>query len=171
MSATCLSMPNAMSLGTNVVTIGDTGLMDQLLGFCGLYPDGEIFLTAPYFDEHLIDRMLGNTNPEVTLKIVCRTKLAADHLAKLVASRQRKAHLYVHPRLHAKIYVFECKNRVIAALIGSHNPTRAGSKSNLEIGVFLSATCGKPEWQPIQQAREFILRSAKFIGETPIKRR
>jgi phosphatidylserine/phosphatidylglycerophosphate/cardiolipin synthase-like enzyme len=168
MSSSCGSGAADLALRTNTLTIGGTSLIDQLIGFCSLYPDGELFLTAPFFDEHVIQRILTNTSSAVALRIVVRTKDAARRMRTLLEERRRKCVIYVNAHLHAKLYVFECKNRVIAALIGSHNPTRAGSKTNIEIGVFLSATPGRPEWQPIQQAREYILSSARFQDELPI---
>lgn len=166
-TSTCLSASSAAALGPNQVTIGDTCLIDQLLGFCSLYPNGELLFTAPFFDRNLIDRIIENTPREIALSVIVRSRTAARRMSAMLAKRGRKVTIYVSTSLHAKVYVFECKRRIIAALIGSHNPTRAGSKANLEVGVFLSATPGRPEWLPIQQAREFIVASAHFNSELP----
>lgn len=166
-TSTCLSISSAAALGPNQVTIGDTCLIDQLLAFCSLYPNGELLFTAPFFDRNLIDRIIENTPREITLSIIVRSTAAARRISTMLAKRGRKVTIYVSVALHAKVYIFECKRRIIAALIGSHNPTRAGTKANLEVGVFLSATPGRPEWFPIQQAREFIVASAHFNSELP----
>jgi phosphatidylserine/phosphatidylglycerophosphate/cardiolipin synthase-like enzyme len=158
-------------LAPNQVAIGDTSLIDQLVGFCSLYPDGELLFTAPFFDSTLINRIIENTSREVALTILVRTPAAARKIHTMLAERGRRVSLYVSTALHAKVYIFESKRRIIAALIGSHNPTRAGAKSNLELGVFLSATPGRPEWASIQQTRDFILASSQFNSELPRIRR
>jgi phosphatidylserine/phosphatidylglycerophosphate/cardiolipin synthase-like enzyme len=166
-TSTCLSLASTSMLGPNQVTIGDTCLIDQLLGFCSLYPNGELLFTAPFFDRNLIDRIIENTSREIALSIVVSSVAAARRMSTMVAKRGRRVTIYVSEALHAKVYVFECKRRVMAAMIGSHNPTRAGTKANLEVGVFLSATPGRPEWLSIQQTREFIIASSNFNTELP----
>jgi phosphatidylserine/phosphatidylglycerophosphate/cardiolipin synthase-like enzyme len=166
-TTTCLSISLTPVLAPNQVAIGDTCLIEQLVGFCSLYPDGELLFTAPFFDATLIDRIIENTSREIALTILVRTPAAARKIIPMLASRGRKVTVYISAALHAKVYIFESKRRVIAAMIGSHNPTRAGAKNNLELGVFLSATPGRQEWHSIQQTRDFILASSQFNSELP----
>src|ERR1700735_1226149 len=58
--------------------------------------------------------------------------------------------------LHAKVYVFETATHELVGLIGSHNPTRAGTTTNLEVGVLMHASCGTSEWLMLADLRDSI---------------
>lgn len=162
-ASTCFSSPQDLALRADDLKIGDTCLLDQFLAFCNLYGTGSLFLTAPFFDPRFITRMLEQTGPDIALTIVVRDDKAAGRVWGLLQScKRRSVSVYVRPRLHAKVYIFECYNQVIATLIGSHNATNAGRKGNVEVGVFVSAANKKSDWVAIQHTRSYLAEHAEF---------
>lgn len=165
-ASTCFSSPMDLALRADDLKIGDTCLLDQFLAFCNLYHIGSLFLTAPFFDRRFIDRMLKQTGPDISLTIVVRDDKAAGRVWELLQGcHHRSVCVYIRPRLHAKVYIFECKNQVIATLIGSHNATNAGRKGNVEVGVFVSAANNKSEWAAIQHTRSYLAEQAEFYRD------
>ena len=166
-ASTCFSSPRDLELRADDFKIGDTCLLDQFLAFCNLYGNGTLFLTAPFFDESFIERVLEQTESTVSVTIVVSDYKAATRVWKLLEAYRGRRWLcvYVKPRLHAKVYIFERQNQVIAALIGSHNATMAGRRRNVEIGVFVSAARNKQEWVAIQQTRSFLAKNAKHYRD------
>jgi hypothetical protein len=165
-TSTCFSSCVDLALQPDDLTIGDTCLLDQFLAFCNLYGTGRLFLTAPFFDDSFIEKVLEQSGPNVSISVIVRDERAAERMWNVLEEyRHRSLSVYVRPRLHAKVYIFECRNRVLAALIGSHNATKAGSKKNIEIGVFMSAANNKSEWAAIQRTRDYLYKHAKHYKD------
>lgn len=133
-------------LGLQEIKIGDTALLPQFLNYCSQFEEGNLFFTAPYYDENFAKR-LGRKflRSKVSFEIVVKNPGAALSFQNTLSGLQPIT-THILENLHAKVYVFESRRRDLAALIGSHNPTVAGSEKNLEVGVYISAKFRTPGW-------------------------
>lgn len=151
--------------------IGDTGLLPQFLDLCSIYEEGAVFFTAPYYDETFIGN-LGAHLPmaSIEFEVIVKNANAAEQMRRsLLQQGSKNVEVYVSRYIHAKVYIFESRRRDLAALIGSHNPTKAGLGKNLEVGVFIGARPNGPEWKSIVELRSYLKkRSRPYSGFTQI---
>jgi PLD-like domain len=153
---TCLSSPTRRArIGFR---IGWTDLLSEFLDLCASSGPGILLLVAPFMDEALIEGITARLTMQ-------RVNLCLIVSGEDVAGRLR---MKLHPRycslvtirlcdhLHAKVYIFETATHELVGLIGSHNPTRAGTTTNLEVGVLMRASCGTSEWLMLADLRDSI---------------
>jgi phosphatidylserine/phosphatidylglycerophosphate/cardiolipin synthase-like enzyme len=88
-------------------------------------------------------------------EVVVRDVCSADDLSKqLLKNGCKSVATYICNRLHAKVYIFESLQHDLSLVIGSHNPTRAGMSTNLEVGVRVNAAPGTAQWRAIVDLRD-----------------
>ncbi len=148
-------------LRSQEIKIGDTSLLPQFLNYCSQFDAGRLFFTAPYYDENFLKRLGGKfLRSRVSFEIVVKSVEAALSFQNTLTGLAPVS-TYVYENLHAKVYVFESQRRDLVALIGSHNPTVAGSEKNLEVGVYIGAKFRTPEWASIFELRAHLRNLAR----------
>lgn len=145
------------------IRIGLTELLPEFLDMCSYANSGTFFLAAPFLDETLIEEVSSRfTRQHIRFHIVVPHE---DVCAKLRSRLNRRSvapvTIYLCRHLHAKVYLFETGTRELIGLIGSHNPTRAGTTTNIEVGVLLHARSGTPEWLMLADLRATLYERSR----------
>jgi hypothetical protein len=150
------------------IRVGSAGMLSSFLELCGAFQTGRFFFTAPFFDESFVNSFASKLSvSRCDCEVVVKTPEAArEMLAYLRSHGCRTVSASIATDLHAKVFLFEVAGKCLLGLVGSHNPTAAGIKSNLEIGVYFGAQYGKPEWRTLFDLREFLRRASKPYVET-----
>lgn len=150
-------------LPTQGMRVGHRGILVEFLELCGAFQRGSFFFTAPFFDECFLDKLLSQISiADSTFEVVVRSPAAAQEILAYFG-RHECASIFVSVArdLHAKVYVFESAGKTLLGLVGSHNPTAAGMKANLEVGIYLASGIGKPEWTALFELREFLRKCSQ----------
>jgi phosphatidylserine/phosphatidylglycerophosphate/cardiolipin synthase-like enzyme len=136
------------------------------MALCSYFNEGRLFITAPYYDETFIEVMSKHLQMRSsTFEVIVKNESIAQKVAASFRQHGAKnVQLYISKHIHAKVYVFESRRGDLAAMIGSHNPTRAGMSRNLEIGIVISAKPNKPEWKMISDLRDYLKRKSRFYA-------
>src|SRR5215469_2027281 len=127
-----------MLLNSNIrLRFGDTRLISEFADQCSGQGGGTLFFTAPFYDSGFLEWLTRYfAKPRMQLEVVVRDVCAAEDLSKqLLKNGCKSVATYICNRLHAKVYIFETLRHDLSLVIGSHNPTRAGISTNLEVGV------------------------------------
>jgi len=145
-------------LPTEGIRVGHQGILVEFLELCGAFRRGSFFFTAPFFDECFLDELLSHVSiVDSTFEVVVRNSAAAQEILNYFARHEcRSISVSIAKNLHAKVYVFESAGKTLLGLVGSHNPTAAGMKANLEVGIYLASRVGKPAWTVLFELREFL---------------
>ena len=77
----------------------------------------------------------------------------------------RSASIHICECLHAKVYIFESKKHDLVTFIGSHNPTTAGSNTNLEVGVCFNARVATSAWRVVADLKDFLRDRSRPYSE------
>ena len=144
----------------NGITVGDSALLGHFLEICSLAPGGQLLLTAPYYDKGFFDMFSKYFDVrKLSINVIAKNATGATELAdSLCQYGWQNFSVSVSEHLHAKVFIFAALNGNYHAVIGSCNPTFAGIKKNLEVGVYIGAKPSTPEWQAIFDLKEFIKR-------------
>src|SRR5579863_2081757 len=123
------------------IRIGLTEMLSEFLDLCSRISSESFFLAAPFVDENLIEEISSRFEREkIRFHIVVGDEaLSARLQARLSRLPAPVVSIDVCPRLHAKVYLCETHRHDFVGLIGSQNPTQAGTTSNVEAGVLLHA--------------------------------
>lgn len=137
------------------IRIGLTEMLSEFLDLCSQSSSESFFLAAPFVDESLIEQIRSRfTREKIRFHIVVGDEaLSARLQARLSRWPAAVVTIHVCPRLHAKVYVCETRRHDFVGLIGSQNPTQAGTTSNVEAGVLVHARSGSPEWWMLADLR------------------
>lgn len=160
-------MASANFLPAEGMTVGHSELLVEFLELCGAFQTGSFFFTAPFFDDCFLDNLLAYVSvPHTTFEIVVRNPAAASEILGYFERRGcRSVSVRLSDVLHAKVYIFESARKDLFGLVGSHNPTAAAMKTNLEVGIYIGAKVGTPEWRALFELREFLrTNSLPYIG-------
>jgi len=145
------------------IRIGLTELLPEFLDLCSYAGSSTFFLAAPFVDENLIEDISSRFAKEkIIFHIVVPDEIVSARLQSRVPHRSIpfvKIHVCRH--LHAKVYLCETRSREFIGLIGSHNPTRAGTTTNVEVGVLLFAKSGTPEWLQLADLRAALCERSR----------
>lgn len=163
MSVPQRNVPTVNALPTEGIRVGYQGILIDFLELCGAFRHGSFFFTAPFFDECFLNKLLSQLSVgESAFQVVVRNSAAADEILDYFARHGCKSvSVLIAKDLHAKVYIFESTERTLLGLVGSHNPTAAGMKANLEIGIYLASRIGKPEWKALFELREFLRKRSQ----------
>jgi phosphatidylserine/phosphatidylglycerophosphate/cardiolipin synthase-like enzyme len=155
-------------LRVNEIRVGDTSLLGQFMDLCSIYDEGRVFFTAPFYDGDFIEK-LGTHLPMAftDFEVIVKNVDAAEEMVQcLLQQGCRTVQVYISEHIHAKVYIFESRRGDLAALIGSHNPTKAGISKNLEVGVFIGTRPHKPEWKTIVDLRDYLRGRSCFYSNS-----
>jgi len=132
---------------TEGIFFGGTNLLPLFISRLSRVGDAEVRFLAPYFNDELISSTFGVfsglPHERFSLSVVTRDIESASRVRnRLSAMPWRHLHVAWHRQLHGKLYLIRTASRTFTALIGSHNMTRRGMQSNLELGVLLTGRDG-----------------------------
>ncbi len=144
--------PLPTTLAPPAVVLGGTGLLREFLAIASrIDGPGDIAIAAPYVGRGVADELRAweaLPHDVLDLRVVTQsTRDAAVAVAELGKFRWRSVLITVHLRLHAKLYAV-VGPRGGACLVGSHNLTPGGARTNHEAGVLFIGG-GDPEVEQI----------------------
>jgi phosphatidylserine/phosphatidylglycerophosphate/cardiolipin synthase-like enzyme len=168
MSAPRRTAISANALPTEGMRVGRESILVDFLELCGAFRRGLFFFTAPFFDESFVDKLVSQVSvAQSEFEIVVRDSAAARQILDCFRRRGcRSVSVSIARDLHAKVYVFEAGARNLFGLIGSHNATAAGMKTNLEVGIYIGGRIGRAEWKTLFELREFLRKCSQPYLET-----
>jgi phosphatidylserine/phosphatidylglycerophosphate/cardiolipin synthase-like enzyme len=146
------------------IRIGLTELLPEFLDVCSCADSGTFFLAAPFVDETLIAEVSARfTRQQIRFHIVVPNEDVSAKLRNRLHPRSLAfVTIYLCRHLHAKVYLFETATRELIGLIGSQNLTRAGTTTNIEVGVLLHARSGTAEWLMLADLRATLYERSRL---------
>lgn len=98
----------------------------------------EVTLVSPFVKDAMVRTVLSRVQAAVQVCLLSTLNIGhfqhgASDLDALQRVLQHGGHIYSHPRLHSKVYLFDRS----AAVVTSSNLTSAGLRSNFEYGVLM----------------------------------
>ncbi len=136
-------------------------LLDRVVG----RPDHftKVVLCSPFIDDNMLNRVVPLAGiahrSKCALRIITSVE-AGERVRKALHStlRHQRELLIVSPRLHAKVYLAVAKRlNDTEVIVTSANLTRAGTQSNVELGVRAKSTS--------IAGRRFLNQVHHFIGK------
>lgn len=138
--------------------IGDASLVPQFLDLSEQFQNGSLFITAPFYDLTFMEYILRRFNNRlVRIEVVVRKRKDAEEIFSFLKPQKKYVlSIFVCEILHAKVYIFESGNHDLIGLVGSHNPTIACLRRNLEIGVLIRGRSDSPQGKAIIELKEYL---------------
>jgi len=129
------------------------------------------FACSPFIDDEMVpmlDELTCACRPVYTAVTVITSPSAAAKLERLSRAGRARMSVVATPRLHAKLYLAVGRAPYRSdGLISSGNLTRAGTGSNVELGVYFDEQCAVGR-RLLSQAHSFVRR---IIRDTVVRPR